>query len=84
MEESEELKTFSALVCTGKTHLQQSQVPETHGNVWRKEELRSLEKNQFREHLNKRDVHKSTGPDGRHPQVLTELDNVSARPLNNL
>ncbi|KAK4829860.1 hypothetical protein QYF61_007252 [Mycteria americana] len=41
----------------------------------------SLEVDQFREHLNKLDIQKSTGPDRRHPQVLTKFDNVNARPL---
>lgn len=36
--------------------LQQSQAPETHGNVWSKEELLSLEETQFREHLNQLDI----------------------------
>lgn len=51
-----------AFVCTGETHLQQSQATETHGKVWGKEELLSQEEDQFREHLNKTghtEIHKT-------------------------
>lgn len=82
MKEVKELGTFFALIGVIKTHLQQSQAPETHGKVWSKEELISLEEYWFREHLNKMDVQKSTGPDGRHAQVLVEFDDVNANPDN--
>ncbi|XP_009330384.1 PREDICTED: carbonic anhydrase-related protein [Pygoscelis adeliae] len=65
-----------------KTELQESQAPETHRNIWNKEELPLLEEDQVREHLNNLDTHKSMGPDGMQVQVLRELANVTARPLS--
>lgn len=82
MKEGKELGTFFALIDI-KTHLQESQASGTHGKVWRKEGLISLEEDWFRKHLNKLDIQKSTGPDGRFIQALLEFDNVSAR-LDNL
>ncbi|KFV81576.1 hypothetical protein N308_13167, partial [Struthio camelus australis] len=41
-----------------------------------------VEEDQVREHLNKLDIHKSTGPDEIHPGVLRELVDVIARPLS--
>lgn len=43
MKEVKGLGTFFALIGIIKTHLQLSQAPETHGKVWSKEELISLE-----------------------------------------
>lgn len=83
MKEGKELGTFFALINIIKTHLQQTQAPETHEKVWSKEELLSLEEDWFREHLNKLDIQKSTGPYGRLIQELAEFDDVSAR-LDNL
>lgn len=73
--------------CLGHSNtafLQQSQAPDTHGNVWSKEEFLSLEDTQFREHLNQLDIQKSVAPDGKHPWVLRELANVATRPLSNM
>lgn len=43
MKEVKGLRTFFALIGIIKTYLQLSQAPETHGKVWSKEELISLE-----------------------------------------
>jgi len=40
-----------------------------------------MEQDQFRDCLNKLDIHKSMGPNGMHPQVLRELADVVVRPL---
>ncbi|KAK4826401.1 hypothetical protein QYF61_008688 [Mycteria americana] len=64
-----------------ETELQESQAPETHRNIWNKEELPLLEEDQVMEHLNSLDIHKSMGPNGMQPQVLRELADVTARPL---
>jgi len=50
------------LLCFGlKTGLQESQVPETHGKLWSKEDLPSVAEDQIREPLSKldRQVHKT-------------------------
>lgn len=63
-EKAEVLSAFLPSVFTGKTGLQQSQVPETRENVWSKEDLPLVEEDQFREQLNKLYIHTSMGPDG--------------------
>lgn len=50
-------------VFVGKTRLQESQVPETRGEVWIEEDLLSVEEDQVREYLNYLDL----GPDRMHP-----------------
>ena len=47
-EKAEVFITFFIQVCTGKTALQESQTSETRGNVWRKEDLPSVEEDQVR------------------------------------
>lgn len=83
MKECKELGTFFALIDIIRTHLQQTQAPKTHEKVWSKGELLPLEEDCFREHLNKLDMQKSTGPGGSHIKALAEFGNVSAR-LDNL
>lgn len=57
-----EVPTFFILAFTGKTRLQQSQVPESSRIVHGKAGIPSVEEGQAREHLNKWDV----GPDEMH------------------
>jgi len=41
-----------------------------------------IEEDQLRDHLSKMDTHRSTDPDGMHPQVLRELADVIATILS--
>lgn len=72
--------TEKTLVFTAKTHLWESQVPETHRKVWSKEELPSVDEDQIGEYLKKLNVHKFMEPE--HPSMLLELENVIAKPLS--
>lgn len=76
---AEVLNGFFTLVFCGKTCLQESQTPETRGNVWTKEDLLLVEKDQVREYLNI--YAKSVRSDEIHPGVLRELVDVIARLL---
>lgn len=49
--------------------LRESQAPETGGKVWSDEDL-PLVGDQFGEHVNKMDVHKSMVPDAMHSREL--------------
>lgn len=66
---------------TGKAVLPESQIPELGEKVWTKEDLTLMEKDQFREYLNKKDMNNYMGPDGIHPQLLMQLANVIVRPF---
>jgi len=79
MEKTNVLNSFS--VFTVNTCLHQSQVPETTWKMWSGEDLPSAEDDQIREYVNKLEVHKSMGPNGKYPQVLVELTEVIIRPL---
>lgn len=68
-------------VVTGKTALRESQVSETSGEVWIKEDLLPVEKDHTTEHLNKRSIHKFVRFNEIQPQVLRELFYVLERPL---
>ena len=81
-EKAELLNAFFALAFTTKAGLQASQNPEERGQIWRKEDLPSVEKDWVRDHLRKLDPHKSMGANGMHPQVLKELADVLAEPLS--
>ncbi|GAB0179566.1 mitochondrial enolase superfamily member 1 [Grus japonensis] len=71
------LNAFFASAFASKIGLQESQVPETKGSA-----VPLVEENQFREYLNKQDIHKSIGLDSVHPQVLKELADVIVRPCS--
>ena len=72
---------YFTAVFTGKTDHQHFQAPEARGEVWSKEYFFSAKKDQVREHLNKLKIHRSVGPNGRHPGVLTLLIYVIVRAL---
>ena len=57
-------------VFVGKTSFQESQAPETTGEVWTKEDLLLVEEGQVREHLNHLGTHTS-------PWDLTECTHES-------
>jgi len=65
---------FFISVLTGKTGLQESQVP--NGKLQKKEDLPLVEEDQVREHLNKLDIQKSMRPGGMCPCVLKKLAEV--------
>ncbi|KAK4806752.1 hypothetical protein QYF61_005548 [Mycteria americana] len=56
MEKAEVLNAFFTLVFTSKTSLQESQVPETRGKGWSKEDVPLVEEAQVREYLSKLDI----------------------------
>lgn len=60
------LNGFFASVFIGKVVLQESQVPDIRGKVWKKKDLSLVEEDQVWEHLNKLDMHKDMEPDGMH------------------
>lgn len=82
MEKAEVLNATFASVFTSKTRSQESQVPETRGIIWSKEDAHFIEKDQVREYLSELDICKSMVPEGIHPQVLRKLANVIVRKVN--
>jgi len=64
------------------TSLGESQVPESRGKGWSKEDASLVEEDHVREYLSKLDIRKSISPDGMHPGVLRELTYATARPFS--
>lgn len=69
------LDIFFASMFTNKIGLHVSIGPDIRGNVWRKQDLPSVEEDQVREHLKNphTQVH---GPDGMCPQALREVADI--------
>ena len=65
MEKGEMLNVIFASVFSSKTCLQESQVLETRGKVWSKEDFSLVEEDQARQCLNELAIHKSLGPVGK-------------------
>lgn len=77
MEKDKIFNAFFASDFTVKNCLQESQISETTGKVWSKEDLSLGQEDLVREHLNRLDIHKSMGP-----QVLRQLADVTVRQLS--
>ncbi|GAB0183275.1 hypothetical protein GRJ2_000792800 [Grus japonensis] len=82
MEKVEVLNATFTSVFTSKSGLQKSQVPETKGKVWSKDDVPLVEDDQVREYLCKLRIRKSMDPDGMPPKALRKLADVIARPLS--
>lgn len=76
MEKAEVLDVFAS-VFSGKFS---TWVTEGEGGDWENEELLT-EDDQVQDRLRNVKVHKPTGPDALHPQVLRELVEEAAKPL---
>ncbi|KAK4821765.1 hypothetical protein QYF61_000826 [Mycteria americana] len=82
MEKAEVLNNFFALVFTGKHSSHAAHLTESKGRDWENEVLPAIGEDQVQDHLRNLNVHKSMGPDERHPRVL-RADEV-AKPLSYL
>ncbi|PKU49358.1 rna-directed dna polymerase from mobile element jockey- hypothetical protein [Limosa lapponica baueri] len=80
-EKAELLNAFFASVFTAQAGPQESQTLEVPEKAWTKEDLPLAEEDQVRDQVSKLDIRRSMGPDGMHPQVLRELEEVIAGPL---
>jgi len=80
LEKAELLNVSFASVFTSKTGPQESQVLETTGKGWTKQDAPLVEEDQVRGHLSKLDILQSEGPDGMYPRLLRELAGVIVRP----
>ena len=81
-EKAELLNAFFASVFSVKAILQESQALGVREEACRKNDLSLVEEDCVRNHLSNLDAHKPMGPDGRHPQLLTDLAAIIAEPLS--
>ena len=81
MEKSEVLDFFAS-VFTDKCFNHIAQVANGKGRDWENEEPPTVGEDQVQDHLRNLKVHKSTGPDHLHPQVLKESADEAAKPVS--
>ncbi|PKU39453.1 rna-directed dna polymerase from mobile element jockey- hypothetical protein [Limosa lapponica baueri] len=77
-EKAELLNAFFASVFTAQGSPQEFHTLKETEKVWMKEDFPLVNEDQVREQLSELDIRKSMGPDGTHPRVLRELEEVIA------